>query len=61
MTLDRLHQDTRLEEEECIKKNGGDPFILAKQAAKSRGGVAERYIKVIMKQITSKITLKAGL
>ena len=42
MTLDRLHQASRKEEEEFNKKNVGDPFIVAKQPSERRGGVAEK-------------------
>ena len=46
VALDRLHQVTRKEETQS-KLEGGDPFIVTKPPSASRGGVAEKFIKVL--------------
>ena len=45
VALDRLHQATRKEEDKT-RCEGGDPFIVTKPPSASRGGVAEKFIKV---------------
>ena len=47
VNLDRLHQATRKEEEDYVKSNGGDPFMICKPPSANRGGVAEKFIKVL--------------